>query len=94
MIGLWFFESASGGWTSIIVYFVINAAALAFFYISSRPKFDASGSLLNSGQDLSQKGIMDYVWDFLYVTWFCQVATLYSAWLWLLMLLVRPLDVN
>lgn len=89
MLGLWFFESASGGWASIIIYAMINAGALGFFFISSRPKYDEAGNLSNPGQDLAQKGLMDYVWDFIYVTWFCEVVTLFSAWLWLLMLVVR-----
>lgn len=89
LLGLWLFSSASGGWLSIIVYFVLNVAVLGFFYVSAAPKYDASGALISSGQDLSQKGLMDFLWDFIYVTWFCEVVTLFSAWLWLLMLIVR-----
>lgn len=88
LLGLYFFESSSGGLYSIIIYLVINGACLGFFKISSTPKFDSEGSLSDPGQDLSQKGLMDFVWDFLYVTWFCQLATLLSPWLWLLMLVV------
>jgi protein-S-isoprenylcysteine O-methyltransferase Ste14 len=88
LLGLWFFESSSGGWYSILVYLAINGACLGFFKVSSNPTFDSDGSLQNPGQDLSQKGIMDFVWDFLYVTWLCQVVTLYSPWLWLLMLVI------
>lgn len=69
---------------------MINVVALGFFFKSATAKYDAEGSLVDPGQDLSLKGLMDFVWDFIYVTWFCQIATLFSAWLWLLMLVVRP----
>ena len=92
VLALYFYESFSGGWWSIAVYLLLNVVVLGFFYVSASPKYDsADGSLVSAGSDLSQRGVMDFAWDFIYVTWFCEVVTLFSAWLWLLMLVVRHL---
>jgi hypothetical protein len=73
----------------VIIYLLINVVVLGFFKMSATPTFDSDKLLVSAGSDLSQRGLMDFAWDFLYVTWFCEIATLLSAWLWLLMLVVR-----
>lgn len=52
-------------------------ALLLEFYLDriGRPKYrqDEQGHqvLVSAGEDLSSKGLMEYAWDIVYVTWIC-----------------------
>lgn len=57
---------------------------------AGRPKFDpATGALKASGEDLSAKGLTEYMWDVVWVTWGCQILVmLLGNWFWLLWTIV------
>jgi len=53
----------------------------------SRPVYSANGDALRkAGEDLDGKGLMEYMWDVIYVTWGCLilVAALgeWAWWIW------------
>lgn len=66
-------------------------AALIEAYLEkiSRPKYaagsgsGADGSLRRAGEDLDAKGLMEYLWDVIYVTWACLLGVaLLGEWVW------------
>lgn len=51
---------------------------------AGRPKFDASGALKSSGEDLAAQGLTEAMWDIVWTTWGCQVLVmLFGNWWWL-----------
>ena len=85
LAGAWYLDRS---WWPTFIFLVLNIGVLGFFKISSTPKYDEAGNLANPGSDLSQKGLMDFMWDFIYVTWACQLLTVATVWAWLLMLVM------
>eukprot|EP00298_Acanthocystis_sp_HF-20_P019706 c2374_g1_i1.p1 GENE.c2374_g1_i1~~c2374_g1_i1.p1 ORF type:complete len:185 (-),score=39.51 c2374_g1_i1:39-560(-) len=72
--------------------FLLITAVNVFVFVSmtsaAKPSYDPStGELENGGQDL-HKGLYEYYWDLLYITWFIQVTTTYSNYFWLFFLLI------
>lgn len=64
------------------------ALALEFFLDrSSRPTYDANGSLQKPGDDLDAKGLTEFFWDIIYWTWINLIAVVvfgnYGWWLYL-----------
>ncbi|TFK56089.1 DUF788-domain-containing protein [Heliocybe sulcata] len=66
-----------------------SSTYLITFYISrfltnvGTPKRSASGDLLSAGDDLSQAGMTEYLFDILYITWGCQVGSAaVGDWVW------------
>eukprot|EP01135_Chromosphaera_perkinsii_P008074 Nk52_evm1s1119 gene=Nk52_evmTU1s1119 len=55
----------------------------------AEPTFGERGELLDGGTDLNIGGLSEYIKDVIYVVLFVQVASLYSEW-FLLVLLVIP----
>lgn len=53
-------------WTVFLYLFISN---------SGTPKRDIQGNLISPGSDLNQAGLMEWSWDVLYITWFCQVGS-------------------
>ena len=53
-----------------------------------RPSFDERGAVLQTGSDLGQQGLTEYMFDVLYLTWGIQLlvafTTFYAWWLYLL----------
>ncbi|KIP09181.1 hypothetical protein PHLGIDRAFT_29162 [Phlebiopsis gigantea 11061_1 CR5-6] len=48
-----------------------------------------TGTLISSGEDLSQPGILEWCFDVVYITWACQVGSgLLGAWVWWLYLVI------
>ena len=58
-----------------------------------RPKFDERGAVVQTGSDLGQQGLTEYMFDVLYLTWGIQVlvalTTVYAWWLYLLVSFAR-----
>lgn len=56
------------------------------FEKNSRPRYAPNGDLARAGDDLSQPGVMEYLWDVVYVTWGCLVVVSIFGekgwWLW------------
>lgn len=89
LIGLWFSEASTIHWAGTILFIAINGGCLGFFKISATAVYDGPNNIVSAGTDLSQKGLIEFLWDMLYSSWFCEVAVLLTPWLWLAMLLVR-----
>ncbi|KAH7931296.1 DUF788-domain-containing protein [Leucogyrophana mollusca] len=48
-----------------------------------------TGTLLSSGEDLSQPGVTEWCFDILYVTWACQIGSgAFGEWFWWLYLII------
>lgn len=58
--------------------------------ISGRPKYDAAtGALKTAGEDLSNAGLTEYMFDVIWVTWACTVVVmLFGNWGWFLWAIV------
>lgn len=57
---------------------------------AGRPSFDpTTGALKSSGEDLAARGLTEYMWDVIWVTWACQVLVmLFGNWFWILWIIV------
>lgn len=53
-------------WTVFLYLFISN---------SGTPKRDIQGNLISPGSDLNQAGLIEWSWDVLYITWFCQIGS-------------------
>ncbi|KAK9236038.1 hypothetical protein V1525DRAFT_363687 [Lipomyces kononenkoae] len=56
-----------------------------------RPRYSPqNGSLISAGEDLSQAGLTELLWDIVYVTWGCDVLAFLigRSWVWLLYLVI------
>ncbi|RCI08325.1 hypothetical protein L249_8769 [Ophiocordyceps polyrhachis-furcata BCC 54312] len=74
---------------SLLVYGLLSLPAFVCQYvleISGRPKYDAiTGALKSSGQDLAARGLTEYMFDVVWVTWVCCAAVMLAGnWAWLL----------
>jgi hypothetical protein len=72
---------------SILAYGILSIPSLVAEYIletTGRPKFDPStNALKSSGEDLAAPGLTEYLFDIIWVTWFCIVAVmLFGNWGW------------
>nr|GAT53930.1 predicted protein [Mycena chlorophos] len=48
-----------------------------------------TGTLISFGEDLSQAGVIEWCFDVLYVTWFCQVGSgAFGDWFWWLYMVI------
>ena len=62
---------------------VSYASLYGFLRMSATPKYGADGTLLFGGEDMDSKGVLEYVWDLLYVTMFIQLGSGFvSDWFW------------
>jgi hypothetical protein len=88
-----FLRRKSTTYTLYIMYFL--SASLAVWLqlqleFVGRPKFDVRGGVVDPGSDLAQKGMTEYMFDVLYLTWGIQVlVATTTGWAWFLYLLVR-----
>ncbi|KAJ1931561.1 hypothetical protein EC988_009747, partial [Linderina pennispora] len=80
-----FFQYSSINWTESIMYF-LSLALESFLYVNlyqaSRPRYDASGVLMDAGTDLGQPGLVSYMFDFIYISWATHVLSLATKWAW------------
>lgn len=53
-----------------------------------RPKYDSKGALASAGEDLNQKGMIEWFIDVIYVTWACDILVILtgSNYMWYLYL--------
>ncbi|KAN0097260.1 DUF788 domain containing protein [Tylopilus felleus] len=48
-----------------------------------------TGAIISSGEDLNQRGITEWCFDILYVTWACQIGSgAFGDWIWYFYLLI------
>ncbi|KAF8426058.1 hypothetical protein EV426DRAFT_41816 [Tirmania nivea] len=72
-------------YTKYIVFSIPALLIEAYLEQISRPKYAAgnAGELRRAGEDLDAKGLMEYLWDIIYVTWGCLVGVaLLGEWVW------------
>ena len=66
----------------------VHAACWLLLSKSATPLYaplEKGGALISGGEDLDQKGVIEYTWDMLYMTLFVQLTTGFvSDWFWLL----------
>ena len=54
-----------------------------------RPTFDDKGGVIETGSDLGQSGLTEYIFDVLYLTWGIQILVAFTtSYAWFLYLLV------
>jgi Ca2+/Na+ antiporter len=82
---------ALGFWDYAGFLLLVGANVFCYWSLSghAKPTFDdATGELVSPGEDLGQKGLMEYYWDVLYINWFVQLTTIISNWFWLVYLAI------
>ncbi|KAJ2059970.1 hypothetical protein GGI17_004082 [Coemansia sp. S146] len=72
-------------WTETILY-LVTVVIESFLYLNlykvSRPRYDPGGILIDSGTDLSQPGLVSYMFDYIYVSWLVHLLSLLTKWAW------------
>ena len=73
---------------SMLAYGILSIPSLVAEYIlesTGRPKFDPSTKALKtSGEDLAAPGLTEYMFDVIWITWFCLVSVIiFGNWGWL-----------
>jgi hypothetical protein len=73
---------------SILTYAILSIPSLVAEYIlesTGRPKFDpATKALKSSGEDLAAPGLTEYMFDVIWVTWFCLISVIVLGnWGWI-----------
>ncbi|KYK61778.1 DUF788 domain-containing protein [Drechmeria coniospora] len=74
---------------SLVAYGLFSTPAFVCEYVleaSGRPKFDAATNALKSaGEDMAARGLTEYMFDVIWVTWACAVLVVFVGnWGWLL----------
>ncbi|KAJ2398713.1 hypothetical protein GGI23_003082 [Coemansia sp. RSA 2559] len=84
-------QFGSLGWKEFVMY-AVTFGLESFIYVNlyqvSRPRYDPGGILVDAGTDLSQPGLVSYMFDYLYVSWFVHSLSLLTRWAWLLYLAI------
>ncbi|KAJ1815522.1 hypothetical protein LPJ60_005685 [Coemansia sp. RSA 2675] len=85
------FQYRSINWTETILY-LVTVVVESFLYLNlykvSRPRYDPGGILIDSGTDLSQPGLVSYMFDYIYVSWLVHLLSLLTKWAWCLYLAI------
>ncbi|KAJ2658839.1 ndufa8, NADH-ubiquinone oxidoreductase complex I 19kd subunit [Coemansia sp. RSA 1200] len=84
-------QYTSLGWKEFLMYaatFGLETFIYVNLYQVSRPRYDPGGILVDAGTDLSQPGLVSYMFDYLYVSWFVHLLSLVTRWAWLLYLAI------
>ncbi|KAJ1876892.1 hypothetical protein H4R99_003245 [Coemansia sp. RSA 1722] len=77
------FQRSSQSWTGIFFYIgklVIEVFLLSSLQNSARPRYDPGGALADPGTDLGQPGLVQYMFDYLYIMWFVRLLSLVTKW--------------
>lgn len=74
---------------SLVVYSLLSAPSIVCEFIletTGRPKYDSeTGALTKSGDDLAQQGLIEYMFDVVWVTWTCILTVcIFGNWGWVL----------
>lgn len=76
----------SGSWWKYII--LSSPSAIIEYYLErlGRPSYTVAGDLRSPGEDMEAKGVTEYLWDIIYVTWgvlgLVGVAGEWAWWLW------------
>ncbi|KAJ2532021.1 hypothetical protein EV175_007182, partial [Coemansia sp. RSA 1933] len=69
-------QFGSLGWKEFGMYaatFALESFIYVNLYQVSRPRYDPGGILVDAGTDLAQPGLVSYMFDYLYVSWFAHL---------------------
>eukprot|EP01125_Pyxidicula_operculata_P000560 TRINITY_DN10567_c0_g1_i1.p1 TRINITY_DN10567_c0_g1~~TRINITY_DN10567_c0_g1_i1.p1 ORF type:complete len:170 (+),score=21.47 TRINITY_DN10567_c0_g1_i1:34-543(+) len=77
-------ESVTGwGWFTGAIFGFINLYVYMSLKRFARPVTDGD-EVISPGIPLDTPGLVEYHWDFLYITWATQLVTMFSNWGWLI----------
>lgn len=78
----WYFLGNPSSIIPFIIFSIPSTVVMVHLEKTCRPKFDERGGLIRPGEDLGQRGVMEYLKDIVYVTWICKFvsAVLASNW--------------
>ncbi|KAI9294381.1 DUF788-domain-containing protein [Neoconidiobolus thromboides FSU 785] len=84
------FQYSSLTFYNLLAYiFTVGLSWLIYFQLIKLAKPTLNGAqIVNPGEDLSSKGLISYMFDILYITWFIQVTTTISNYFWYVYLLI------
>ncbi|KAI7867634.1 hypothetical protein BDF14DRAFT_1881504 [Spinellus fusiger] len=77
----------------MVMYTITLGITLLFYsilYNSGQSRYDASGTLITSGDDLNAEGLTAYMFDIIYVTWATHLTTAFISNKFWYMYLVIP----
>ncbi|KAI8147110.1 hypothetical protein BJV82DRAFT_376812 [Fennellomyces sp. T-0311] len=79
--------------TAQLALYVMTTGVSMFMYSTlestGRPYYDATGTLIKSGEDMNAEGLTAYMFDIIYVTWFTQMmAAFVSTKFWYTFLVI------
>jgi hypothetical protein len=57
--------------------------------LAAKCTFDESNKLVSAGEDLKKGGLLGYLFDMLCLVCFLQLASTFSRWAWILLLIVK-----
>jgi len=83
-----FVFSGSISWLGFGVTLVIYILCYSWMAAVAAPSYDGQGGLTDGGADLRMGGIVEYLFDLIYITAFVQVTSVFSDWLWLTFLVI------
>ncbi|KAJ2776773.1 hypothetical protein GGI15_004740 [Coemansia interrupta] len=86
-----FFQYSTLGWGETLMYLVTLLIELLLYrslYMTSRPRYDTTGALVDAGTDLSQPGLVSYMFDYIYISWFVHLLSLVTRWAWMVYLAI------
>ncbi|GBB85164.1 hypothetical protein RclHR1_11710006 [Rhizophagus clarus] len=52
------------------------------------PKFSSDGSVIWPGEDLNSEGLIAYMFDIIYITWFVHITSMFFVWTWYILLVI------
>ncbi|KAG2217246.1 hypothetical protein INT45_012194 [Circinella minor] len=69
--------------TGQLTLYMLTTGVSMFMYstleTTGRPIYDATGTLMKSGEDMSAEGLTAYMFDIIYVTWFTQLMVAFVS---------------
>ncbi|KAI9484832.1 hypothetical protein BDB00DRAFT_853144 [Zychaea mexicana] len=69
--------------TAQLALYILTTGVSMFMYstleTTGRPYYDATGTLIKSGDDMNAEGLTAYMFDIIYVTWFTQIMVAFVS---------------
>ncbi|RKP20506.1 DUF788-domain-containing protein [Rozella allomycis CSF55] len=75
----------------VVLYSVTGSIGLILFYqlkSMAKPEYNSKGDILHGGYNLNDDGLVQYMFDVIYVTWFVHVTTILHDNFWYFYLLI------
>ncbi|KAJ2158166.1 hypothetical protein GGF46_003973 [Coemansia sp. RSA 552] len=84
-------QYGSLGWKEALMYLATVGLECMLYlnlYKMSQPRYDPGGVLVDAGTDLNQPGLVSYMFDYIYISWFVHSLSLVTRWAWMLYLAI------